>query len=224
MNNYDWILFDADDTLFHFDAIGALKLMFLDYGINFTKDDFFAYQTVNYALWQQYQRNEITAAQLQDRRFSAWGNRLRVSTAELTSAFQKAMAEVCTLLDGATDLLDNLKDNTKFGIITNGFAEMQQARLERNGIAHHFEFVVISEVVGTPKPHRGIFDHALTLMDNPARDRVLMVGDNLESDILGGINAELHTCWLNTNKKPAMNHIKPHHQVSSLREVEKLIR
>lgn len=223
MKKYDWLLFDADDTLFRFDAIGALRLLFSHYGIKFSDDDYHAYQTVNYALWQAYQRGEINTAQLQHRRFASWAHRLRVTTDELADGFEKAMLEVGKPLDGAISLLNSVNGKTKLGIITNGFAQMQKARLQRNNMEHHFEFIVISELVGIPKPHRGIFDHALSLMGNPARKNVLMIGDNLESDILGGINAEIDTCWLNTNNKPSLDHIKPHYQVSSLTELEKLI-
>ena len=96
--------------------------------------------------------------------------------------------------------------------------------LERTGLKEHFDLLVISEQVGMAKPQPGIFDHALALIGNPDRDRVLMVGDNVDSDILGGLNAGLHTCWLNTQNKPVPEGIKPHYQVASLTELELLFK
>ncbi|MDO8953723.1 MAG: pyrimidine 5'-nucleotidase [Gammaproteobacteria bacterium] len=223
MKTYDWILFDADDTLFHFDTFSGLQLMFLSFDVVFTEEYHLEYQAVNKALWIEYQNGSITAEHLQRQRFQAWGDKLQVMPQDLNSAFLAAMAEICKPLEGAVSLLCALKGKSKLGIITNGFTELQQIRLERTGLKDHFEILVISEQVGAAKPHADIFDHALNLMGNPARERVLMVGDNPDSDILGGINAGLDTCWLNVHNKPVPEGITPHYQVSSLAELEKLL-
>ena len=220
LKHYDWILFDADETLFEFDALAGLKLMFSRFNVDFTEQDYQEYQLINKPLWVDYQNNQITAKVLQCRRFDVWSARLNMLSENLNSAFLSAMAEICVPLEGAVSLLEFLSGKVKLGIITNGFTELQQERLERTGLKHHFEFIVISEEVGLAKPHSGIFDHALALMGNPERDRVLMVGDNPDSDILGGINAGFHTCWLNADNREVPAHITPTHQVISLGELE----
>ncbi len=223
MKAYEWILFDADETLFHFDAFNGLQLMFSHFGVEFTQQDYQAYQMLNQALWLDYQNGAIVAQQLQHQRFNTWANRLQVSPQVLNSAFMTAMAEICIPLAGAISLLDGLKGTVKLGIITNGFTELQQARLKRTGLCSHFDLIVISEQVGVAKPHRVIFEHALSLMGNPTREKVLMVGDNPDTDILGGLNAGLDTCWLNVDNKPVPEGITPHYQVSSLAELENLL-
>lgn len=130
------------------------------------------------------------------------------------------MAEICTPIEGAVNLLNSLKGKTSLGIITNGFAELQKTRVERMGLKDHSDLFIISEQVGIAKPHPKIFEHALDLMGNPARDNVLMVGDNPDSDILGGINVGIDTCWLNRTNKPTPKGIKPSYQVASLIELE----
>lgn len=223
MKKYEWILFDADETLFQFDAFHGLTVMFSKFNVQFNKQDFQEYQTINKALWIKYQNGTITAQQLQHQRFIKWANKLNVLPQELSSAFLAAMAEICTPIEGATSLLNSLKDRTKLGIITNGFTELQQARLERTGLNKHFDLLVISEQVGIAKPHPGIFEHALSIMGNPSREDVLMVGDNIDSDILGGINARIHTCWFNRENKIAPHHIKPHYEITRLIELENLL-
>ena len=223
MKIYDWILFDADDTLFHFDAFSGLKLMFSRFGIEFTKQDYEEYQIVNQSLWVEYQNNNITAEQLQQQRFHSWASKLQIFPQDLNTAFLEAMADICSPLKGATSLLAALNGKAKLGIITNGFTELQQTRLERTGLSNHFELLVISEQVGVAKPHIDIFEHALSAMGNPPRERVLMVGDNPDSDILGGINAGLDTCWVNVNNRPTPVGITPRYQVSSLAELENLL-
>ncbi|MDV2858780.1 pyrimidine 5'-nucleotidase [Oceanimonas sp. CAM02] len=217
---YDWILFDADDTLFHFDAFGGLKRTFAEFGVNFDESAFAHYQAQNQPLWVAYQNGDIDAEELRHRRFALWAERLAVTTQHLNETFMNTMVEVCTLLPGASELIAGLEGRARLGIITNGFASMQQARLQRAGWEHAFSPLVVSEEVGVAKPDPGIFEHALELMGNPDRSRVLMVGDNPHSDILGGLNAGLHTCWLNTQGKPAPEGITPHHEVTSLGQLQ----
>jgi putative hydrolase of the HAD superfamily/5'-nucleotidase len=221
VQHYEWILFDADETLFQFDAFSGLKLMFLRFDVDFSKQDYQEYQLINKPLWVEYQNNRITAKELQCRRFDLWSQQLNVPSEHLNSAFLLAMADICVPLDGAVSLLEALKGKVKLGIITNGFTELQQERLQRTGLKHHFEFIVISEEIGIAKPHAGIFDHACSLMGNPERERVLMVGDNPDTDILGGINAGFHTCWLNVDHLETPLNIQPHYQVASLDELER---
>ena len=221
VNRYDWILFDADETLFEFDAYRGLQQMFVRYDVDFSKSDFIEYQSLNKPLWDQYQQGAITATQLQHQRFQAWAQRLSQSPAQLNSDFLAAMAEICQPLHGVTNLLNALRGRVKLGIITNGFTELQQVRLERTGFLEHFDLLVISEQVGVAKPHPDIFEHALAAMGTPARDRVLMVGDNPDSDIVGGHLAGLHTCWLNADNKPTPNYINPRYQVASMAELER---
>ncbi len=220
---YDWILFDADETLFHFDAFKGMQLMFERKGVTFTQEDFHQYQQVNKPLWVDYQNGTITADELKHIRFQGWAEKLETTTAELNSAFLEAMADICTLLPGAKELVDALSGKAKMGIITNGFTELQAIRLERTGMAPYFEHVVISEQVGVAKPDAGIFVHAMEVMGNPSKERVLMVGDNPHSDILGGLNFGLETCWLNVHQHQRPEGINAHYEVQSLDELRTIL-
>jgi YjjG family noncanonical pyrimidine nucleotidase len=214
---YQWILFDADETLFHFDNFSGLKNMFTRYAVDFRQSDFDEYQSVNKPLWVEYQNGQINAEQLQTRRFRQWSERLNVSTKELNSQFLDSMAEICQPLSGALELVTYLHaHDIKMGIITNGFAQLQKIRLERTKFDMYFSVVVISELVGSAKPHPDIFNYALEKMNKPNKESVLMVGDTLESDILGGNNAGFDTCWLNHYGKTHPEEITPTQEVTSL--------
>lgn len=221
--NWDWIFFDADETLFTFDSFGGLQRMFLDYSVTFTADDFQDYQAVNKPLWVEYQNGAISALQLQHQRFEGWAAKLNVPAGDLNEAFLNAMAAICTPLPGAVSLLNALKGKAKLGIITNGFTALQEIRLERTGLRDYFDLLVISEQIGVAKPHPAIFDYALEQAGNPARSRVLMVGDTAESDILGGMNAGLSTCWLNAHQRTLPDGVEPTWTVTSLGELEQLL-
>lgn len=217
---YKWIIFDADETLFHFDNFAGLKHMLAKHDISFEKQDYDEYQTVNKQLWVEYQNNQITAEQLQTRRFKLWSDRLKISPKDLNKQFLESMAEICQTLPGATELVKYLFDNNvRMAIITNGFVQLQQIRLERTGMLPYFSPVVISELVGVAKPHLTIFQHALVQMGNPDKDKILMVGDTLESDIVGGINFGIDTCWLNHHNKTHPKEITPTFQIRSLDEL-----
>lgn len=220
---YDWILFDADETLFHFDAFKGMQLMFSRKGVDFTQHDFEHYQKVNKPLWVDYQDGKITAHELKHTRFQEWAAKLETTTQELNSAFLEAMADICTLLPGAKELMEALHGKAKMGIITNGFTELQAIRLERTGMTEFFDHVIISEEVGVAKPDAGIFSHALEVMGNPCKSKILMVGDNPHSDILGGINFGIETCWLNSHREEQVQGISPNYTVNSLHQLREIL-
>ena len=217
---YQWILFDADETLFHFDAFAGLQLMFSRHNYLFDREEYDYYQSINVPLWQQYQQGEISAKQLQVNRFTPWAEKLNTSASALNSGFMLAMADVCTPLPGAAELVHALKGRANLGIITNGFTELQQRRLERTGFADVFDTLVISEQVGVAKPHIDIFNHAFSLMGHPPKQHILMVGDNPHADIQGGINAGIDTCWLNRHGAARPEGITPHIEVNSLSQLQ----
>lgn len=221
--HYDWILFDADETLFHFDSRKGLRLMFQEFNIDFTEEDFQIYNSYNKRLWDGYQQQTVSADEIKTGRFIDWENKLGISALELNSKFMLAMAEICEPLDGAKDLLESIHRKAKIGIITNGFADIQPIRLEKTKFNHFIDIVVVSEIVGAAKPSRKIFDHAINKMGYPSNNKVLMVGDNLESDIIGGINAGFDTCWLNRHNLPLPNHIQPTYHVNSLYELMNIL-
>lgn len=220
---YDWILFDADETLFHFDAFAGMQLMFSRLGEDFTKADYEIYQQVNRPLWTQYQDGIIDANTLKQVRFSAWAKELATTTEFLNSAFLQAMADICSLLPGAESLLNALSSKVNMAIITNGFTELQQIRLDKMQLGHYFSHLFISEEIGIAKPSTGIFEHAHTVMGKPSKDKVLIVGDNLHSDIVGGLNFGIDTCWLNHTDQTSDGNIQAHYEVSSLAQLRNVL-
>lgn len=220
---YDWILFDADETLFHFDAFAGMQLMFSRLGENFTKLDYQVYQQVNRPLWTQYQNGTIGAETLKQVRFTDWAKKLNTTTEFLNSAFLQAMADICSLLPGAEALLNALSPKVNMAIITNGFTELQQVRLDKMQLSHHFSHLFISEEIGVAKPSIGIFEHAHLAMGKPNKEKVLIVGDNLHSDIVGGLNFGIDTCWLNHTAQTSTDNIQAHYEVSSLNQLHDIL-
>ncbi|PKF77498.1 noncanonical pyrimidine nucleotidase, YjjG family [Vibrio sp. vnigr-6D03] len=220
---YSWVLFDADETLFSFDAYQGLQTMFSRLSVEFSREDFDEYQLVNKPLWVKYQDGEISAQQLQEDRFVAWGERLNVHPSELNRLFLDAMADICKPLPFVVEALEKISKHARLGIITNGFTQLQSIRLERTGLSHFFDHVIISEEVGTAKPDVAIFNVAIEKMGFPDKKQVLMVGDNPHSDVLGGLNAGIETCWLNVDEAPTPEGITPHYEVKCWKELQTLL-
>lgn len=223
IKQFDCILFDADETLFEFDAYKGLNKMFAQHGVTFSPEDYQNYQAVNKPLWTAYQQHEIDAEQLKVRRFDPWAKVLNLPASTLNQQFLASMAEICQPLPGAKSLLDAIAPHVRIGIITNGFTDLLHARLASTGFGDYFQVLTISEQFGLAKPAPEIFQHTLAQLEGCQPERTLMVGDTPESDIAGGINAGMKTCWLDHGDKTLPETIKPDWQVPTLSTLQALL-
>jgi FMN phosphatase YigB (HAD superfamily) len=103
--------------------------------------------------------------------------------------------------------------------MTNGFADVQHARIRRLGLEGVFDHVIISEEVGVAKPDPGVFDIAFERMGNPDKARVLMVGDSLSSDIVGGFHYGIDTCWFNPDGLANLTGNIPTYEIRHIHEL-----
>ena len=221
---YNWVLFDADETLFSFNSYLGLTAMLKRYGIDFTNEDYDAFQAVNKLLWVAYQNNEITAEDIQMRRFAKLSKQTGVNQIQLNQELMAEMAKVSKPLDVVMEMLEALYPEVKMGIITNGFTELQQQRLQNTQTERFFEMVVVSEQIGVAKPDRKVFDYAFSLMDDVDKTKILMVGDTLASDILGGYNSGIDTCWFNHANLVNDTKIQPTYEIKDIRELVKIVK
>lgn len=220
---YEYILFDADETLFSFDNFTGIKRLLKGYNKPFSEADFIKYQTYNKRLWQRYQDHEIDATFLQEERFVELAKLVGVSAKQLNNEFLDTMAEICQPLPGAMALLDRLHGKATLGIITNGLARMQHKRIAHTGLEGRFACLVISEETGVPKPHISIFEHTFALLGNPDKSKILMVGDTLSSDIAGGQNAGVDTCWLQHPGIALPTNVHPTYHITHLDQLQKIL-
>lgn len=220
---YNWVLFDADETLFSFNSYLGLTAMLKRYGIDFSREDYDAFQAVNKLLWVAYQNNEITAQDIQMRRFAKLAEQTGVDQIKLNQELMAEMAKVSKPLDGVMEMLEALHPKVKMGIITNGFTELQQQRLQNTQTEKFFDIVVVSEQIGVAKPDRKVFDYAFSQMDDLDKTKILMVGDTLASDILGGYNSGIDTCWFNHANLPNDTKIQPTYEIKDMRELVKIV-
>jgi putative hydrolase of the HAD superfamily len=135
----------------------------------------------------------------------------------------KHLANASFLFDESIELIESLHKDFKLTIVTNGLTDVQSKRIRKSVIAKYFEDIVISEEIKVAKPDPRIFEHALKNIKHTDKSKVLMVGDSLTSDIQGGINFGVDTCWYNPRKLENKTEIKPTYEISSLVELKDIL-
>lgn len=203
---YKWILFDADNTIFDYDAaeFGALTATFEELGHPLTTDHHTSYREVNHQNWLAYERGEITQAILRTRRFEQFlaAMAMNEEPGHVSGRYLFHLGNRIDLVDGAAKLVEALHGRVGLMIITNGLKDVQKSRMNQSEIGQYFHDVVISEEVGVAKPDGRIFDICFERMGHPQKSEVLIVGDSLTSDIRGGLDYGIDTCWFNPAGSP----------------------
>jgi len=224
---YDWILFDADGTLFDYckAEAAALENTFRQRGLPFSGKVMELYREINEKVWFDFENGRITSDRLRTKRFEILFREIGVEsdTGSFSAGYLSALSSRTDLLDGAQDLLESISSSIRMVLITNGLREVQRARVANSSIGHYFEDVVISEETGYAKPDRCIFEVAFDRMGNPGRDRVLMVGDSLTSDIRGGNNYGIDTCWFNPSEQACDQDVRIDYEITHLDELRSII-
>ena len=186
---YDWLLMDADGTLFDYDRAeaAALARSLTDVGVKFLPQHLAAYREINARMWASFERGDLSRERLRLARFEELSERfgLGLDSEAFGRRYLGRLAERSELIDGAESLVRRLHGRTGMVILTNGFAEVQRPRIAASSIGELFQAIVISGEVGAAKPAAEIFDVAFERMGFPDKARVLMVGDGLRSDVRG---------------------------------------
>jgi 2-haloacid dehalogenase len=223
MMKYQWLLFDADGTLFDYNRAeaAALKKAFESFGFNFEPDYAPAYHRINAQIWCEFERGEVTQADLRAKRFALLSEALEIEfdPAAFSRSYLKYLGEGHYLLDDAQDVLEALYGKVGLLLITNGLKEVQRSRLARSVISHYFSDVIISEEVGAAKPDERIFEAAFQKMGHPKKEAVLMIGDSLTSDICGGNRFRIDTCWFNPAQSSCTVEVSIQYEITHLPEL-----
>ncbi|MEF9958716.1 MAG: YjjG family noncanonical pyrimidine nucleotidase [Niameybacter sp.] len=215
---YEIILFDADETLFDFKKTEryALEKTFEHFAIPYEASYHLEiYGAINKKVWEDLEKGLITPDRLKVERFKRLSEKLALEfdPREFSDAYLQALGEGSFLLKGADKLVEALSKDYRMGILTNGLSVVQNNRIKQSVLKDYFEAVVISEEVKVAKPNAQIFDMILSQMGQVDRTRVLMIGDSLTSDIQGGINAGIDTCWYNPHQVKNTTGIQPMYEV-----------
>ena len=224
---YEHIFLDADNTLLDFDAAqeGAFKGLLSLFGVEYTDEVFARYSEINHGYWRRLELGTVTKDKLQTERFEVFFAELglNIDGVEANDFYQKSLSEQCQHMPYAEQVCAELQKRGKLTIVTNGVGSTAYSRMSNSGLVKYMSAVVVSEVIGYAKPAREFFDAAFDIAGVKAGDRVIIVGDSLSSDIQGGINAGIDTCWFNPKGAVAPEGMNITYTITDLRELLDII-
>jgi putative hydrolase of the HAD superfamily len=225
---YQHLFFDLDHTLWDFETNSRETMAdvfvnndLLARGIPSFDLFFERYSYHNHRLWDRYTKGFIKQDELRWKRM--WLALLDFKLADeplskkMAVEFLDQLPLKNSLFPYTIEILTYLKEkNYRMHLVTNGFEKVQHHKITHANIAHFFEEVITSEASNSLKPNKEIFDYALAKAGAQAHESI-MIGDNLDADIQGGINAGLDTVFV--NHLQVIPHIKATYMVTHLKEL-----
>ena len=221
MRKYSVVLFDIDDTLLDFPRSEkeALCEAFMLSGVELNEEMITVYQKINYELWKALERGEIERDELMTRRFEDFAKfyGLDIDFLKVANDYLDCLGKKIYFIEGARELLEALYGKIRMYIVTNGLAKVQNSRYKLTGFDKIFDGMFISQEVGANKPDNRFFEYVAEHIDGFEKEKTIIVGDSLSSDIAGGINFGIDTCWYSA--KGMTPKIQPTYTVDSLDKV-----
>lgn len=221
----EFLFLDLDDTIldFHMAEYIAVKKTLLEFGVDPIEEVCARYSEINRLHWEALERKELTRQQVLVGRFATLFRELNVEAdaACCSQRYTENLAVGHYFMPGAQDAVERLAKKYKLYIASNGTKTVQMARIESAGIGSCFQDVFISQDMGADKPSKVFFERCFARIPGFDPKKTMIVGDSLSSDIQGGINAGIATCWVNPKHKEAK--IQPDYEIESITQLEDLL-
>lgn len=202
---YNHILFDADNTLLDFNKAEQLsfKRLLHHYDVRYSDDIYHQYEMINHKLWELFEKGEINSDTVQQKRFELFFCQIdmAVNGAVANDLYQAELSRQSVLVPFAEEICRKLSQIAMLTIVTNGAGKTQRKRIENSAISKYISYIIISEDIGYAKPCKHFFDETFRIINRKPDDKILIVGDSLSSDIIGGIQAGIDTCWFNRQRQ-----------------------
>ncbi len=225
---YDTFLFDADDTLFDFYNTG--KKSFLkackDIGVPAVGTDYDIYSDINQKRWDLFSKGLIDKRSVVIGRFEEYKSVKNVDfdSEEFYEEYEKNLSETCILFPETVEVLTRLKSKgVRIYIITNGLKKVQRNRLSLSGLYPLLDGVFISDEMGVTKPQKEYFDLVENGIPNFDKEKTLIVGDSLVSDIPLGNDNGIDTCLINRSGKKIESEVPYTYEIENLKELYKFV-
>lgn len=226
MKNITDIFFDLDHTLWDFDANSILafdKIFSKDHPTIDTDKFIEIYAPINQACWKLYQVDKITHDELRYSRLRQSFDALKYTISDeeihhISHFYIEFMPDNNQLFDGTIEILDYLQPKYNLHIITNGFAEVQGKKISNSGLGNYFKTITNSEMAGVKKPHRNIFEFALSLAD-VKKENAIMIGDCIEADVRGAIDFGMQAILFDEKKVHSVAGIKTINHLLELKNI-----
>ena len=222
-----FLFIDLDDTLldFHKAEAWAIRQALSQAGIAPTDAIIARYSEINQRQWELLEEKKLTREQVLIRRFQLLFQELGVNASceETQQCYENMLAKGHDFMPGAPELLERLVGKYRLYLVSNGTAMVQDRRLQDTGIEKYFQDIFISERVGVDKPQKEFFDRSFATIPDLDPSQAMIIGDSLTSDMRGGINAGITTCWYNPKHKPRRADIPVDYEIEDLLELPRLL-
>ena len=225
--NQPAVLLDLDNTILDFNKAERIALgrALGELGLPVSDEIAARYNKINIRHWEMLEDGILTREQVLVQRFETLFRELGVEADadRAQSLYESYLAEGHWFMPGAEDLLETLRGSCRLFICSNGSQSVQDGRIASAGIAPYFEKLFISEHMDGNKPELRFFEDCFRQIPSFKRNRAIILGDSLSSDIRGGINAGILTCWFNPDKRENSGPIKPDYEIVKLAEFPALL-
>ncbi|MDT2827857.1 MAG: YjjG family noncanonical pyrimidine nucleotidase [Enterococcus viikkiensis] len=223
---YETILFDIDDTLLDFKAAEeqALSWLFQDMGVEPSLAVKNAYKEMNQGFWRDHEAGLLSRQDLLDNRFRLFFEQYEraVDGPKTEARYRQYLNQGHQLMENSLEVVQRLSQTEALYIVTNGISVTQHQRLEKSGLAPYFKKFFISEEMGVHKPMKEFFDQVFAEIPQINKDKTVIIGDSLTSDIKGGQVAGIDTIWMNPAQKTATI-IEPTYQIRELTDLYQIL-
>lgn len=226
---YDTILFDIDDTLLDFKKAekSALRKVFLDHSYPFDEDIERQYNEINSGLWRDFEKGIIEKSIITKTRFQKLFDEIGIDGdgENFNALYLAALSEGHDLMNGAIEICEALSKSCRLYFVTNGISKTQHKRIDASGLRPYFLDTFVSEDTGYQKPMKEYFDYVFDRIPDLNLEKTLIVGDSLSSDIKGGVQAGIDSCWYNPRAlENSFSDIKPTYEIKELAELLNIIK
>ena len=227
MNKYKFVLFDADATLLDFkrSEYEAVIDVLQKFGLPVSDEIIAKYSEINEMHWKMLERGEIEKNRLYAARWEMFCAHygFDADAQAMSDYYPITLAEKSYLMDGALEICQYLYGKYKMYIVTNGKKSVQDGRFDPSPLAPMFEGVFVSEEIGYEKPRREFFDAVVSKIPDFNAHEAIIIGDSLTSDMQGGINYGIDTCWFNPACKDAPASMNLTYVINSLDELKNIL-
>ena len=223
------ILWDVDGTLLDFIAAekAAIKTLFGEFNLGQCSDEMIKrYSEINKTYWQRLERGEITKQEVLVGRFKEFfkSEGIDISVVEeFNSLYQLRLGDTIIYHDDSLEIIKSLQGRVRQYVVSNGTVEAQSKKLRLSGLGELVDGIFLSEHIGVEKPNIEFFDKVLEEIKPADRSSILIVGDSLTSDIQGGNNSGIVTCWYNPLGDKAPDKYRIDYEISDLHQIYEII-
>ncbi|HHP1253340.1 YjjG family noncanonical pyrimidine nucleotidase [Staphylococcus argenteus] len=225
---YKNILIDFDDTIVDFYDAEEWAFHYMANLFDHKATDlvFLEFKKINHQHWEAFQQNKLTKSEVLSQRFVNYFKRhqMEIDGHRADILFRNGLAEAkIKYFDQTLETIIELSENHNLYIVTNGVTETQKRRLNQTPLHKYFKNIYISEETGHQKPSPEFFNYVFNDIGESERESSIIVGDSLTSDILGGINAGIATCWFNFRNFEPNSEIIPDYEINSWTQLKEIV-